>query len=105
MIKGLLALFTSGILFNPVVFLGVLSGMAFAFWVELPEVKNIYSNYHFYLLVLALSIIYNLVFKQIYKDKSATLNYSAMALNVVAYVGKFLLANALTISFVYMLKP
>lgn len=65
MIKGILAFISSGALLNPIILLGVVSGLIFGIWLKLETIKEIYGNYHFYLLVmifLLLTILYLIKF-------------------------------------------
>lgn len=105
MIKGILAFISSGALLNPMILLGVVSGLIFGIWLKLETIKEIYGSYHFYLLVMILSVAYNFIFNQVCKEHSVNLDYKAMTWNIVTYFIKFVMANALTISFVYMMKP
>ena len=66
MIKGIVALFTSGAIFNPMILLGIFFGILFDVKMSYEQmIEHIYKNYHFYLLALLLAAAYNFVFHKI----------------------------------------
>ena len=67
MLNGLKALFTSGIIFRPMVFSGIIAGFLLSA-----------SDLSFYLLSAAWSGLYTLFFNQIYKEHGRGLDYPAM---------------------------
>ena len=103
MFKGLIDFLSSGALLNPVIFIGVFIGLIIGFKIDFESFIDIYKDYHIYLLGLFVSILYNLIFRQIYKD-DGTYNYWAMFGNILIFAFKFVAASALTYSFVYMFK-
>lgn len=102
MFKGIAALFTSGIIFNPMVLLGIVLGIYCAFSLKSDAIAAVYHNYNLYLMALVVSTAYVVVFKKVYKDDGMTLDVPRMALRVIGGVVKFVFASFLTISFVYM---
>ncbi len=104
MIKGLIALFTSGTIFNPLVLLGVVFGFYCAFSGDAEKVVSLLKDYHLYLLVLFVSTFYIFTFKKIYKDGGDELNLGAMIFMSVWGVAKFVISTVLTISFVTILS-
>ena len=57
MIKGLIALFTSGIIFNPMVLLGVISGSYTIINLKPEEIRLLMINANFYVAVCVLANI------------------------------------------------
>ncbi len=103
MIKGILALFKTGIIFDPFVLCGILMGFITAFSSHKEVLENLYKQNSFYLLLLLLAFFYHYLLKKVYKDDGYTLDYLRMALNIVLSVVKFVVACALSIVFVLML--
>ena len=69
MIKGLISLFTSGIIFNPLVLLGIISG----FWCitnkEPSEIRELFNQNWLYVIVGVVAIAYTFIFIKIYFTK------------------------------------
>lgn len=103
MLRGFLALFRTGIIFDPFVLLGVIMGLATALSKNKETYEALYSNNSFYLLILLLAFLYNFFFKKIYKDDGETINYVMMGVNVILSLVKFVLSCAFSIVFILML--
>ncbi len=103
MIKGILALFNTGIIFDPFVLCGILLGIFTAFTPDTELMENLFRQNSFYLLILLLSFLYNYLLKKVYKDDGYTLDYVRMALNIVLSLVKFVVSCALSIVFIMML--
>ena len=104
MFKGLVALFTSGAIFNPMVLLGVALGIFAMIKLDAEAIRSLALDYHLYLLALLISAAYVFVFKRIYKEGGINLDYAAMAFASVAGVLKFALAFVLTLSFIVLVS-
>ncbi len=105
MIKGIVALFTSGAIFNPMILLGIFFGILFDVKMSYEQmIEHIYKNYHFYLLALLLAAAYNFVFHRVYDDGGDRLDKAAMAGNIIFSALKFVVSSALTISFIELLS-
>ncbi len=104
MFKGLAALFTSGIIFNPMVLMGVILGFYCSFTLEAEQIYQLFGNYHFYFVILAISIIYHFSFKKVYKGDYEGLDYSAMVWQIIGDVFKFVFATVLSICFLLMIS-
>lgn len=104
MIKGIMALFSSGIIFNPM----VLGGIGFAVFCmikfDAEQMRELFADYNLYALVAFISFGYTFAFKKIYKEGGVSLDYTAMILYALAGIAKFVLACGLMISFVIMLS-
>lgn len=103
MIRGLLALFRSGVIFDPFVLLGIIMGIFTAMSPDKESVEAIYKQNSFYLLILLLSFLYNYLVKKVYKDDGNTPDYLRMAWNIFMSLVKFVLSCALSIIFIMML--
>ena len=67
MIKGILALFRSGLILNPMVLLGILTGFTAMGTLEGEQLRQFYTNYHLYLLMFLVAGIYVYIFKRTYR--------------------------------------
>ncbi len=104
MIKGIISLFTSGIIFNPLVLLGIAFGVFCMATKDAAAIQAAFKDFHLYVLVLILSTAYVFVFKKVYKDNGDNLDWGIMIFQSVLGVAKFAVAAVLTISFVVMLS-
>ena len=104
MIKGLMALFTTGIIFNPMVLLGVVTGFFAIARLDEEQIKELFFDYHLYLLVLLISAVYSFVFKKVYKDGGVTPDYVVMTFSALLGVVKFAFAAGMAMAFVMMLS-
>lgn len=64
MIKGIISLFTSGAIFNPMVLLGILLGVLCDVGLSGEEIKELFTDYNLYLLALLVSGLYIFGFKK-----------------------------------------
>lgn len=103
MIKGIIALFSSGLILAPQVLVGIILGLYFGAELKPEQIKAIYCNYHFYTMVVALVAIYVFSFKRTYKENSDDIDWQDNLLRVLGYSAMFFVANILAISFIYML--
>lgn len=103
MLRGFLALFRTGAIFDPFVLLGVIMGLATVFSKNKEAFEALYKNNSFYLLILLLGFLYNFFFKKVYKDDGETPNYLLMAWDVLMSLVKFIFSCAAAIVFVMML--
>lgn len=104
MIKGILALFNTGVIFNPFVLTGIISGFILVSRLDAEGIKAFYLNYHVYLLLFLLGAGYNFMFKKEYKENGDDLNFTAMFWNSLFCVFKFVFSSIMAISFVGLLS-
>ena len=64
MFKGIAALFKSGLIFNPMVLLGILLGFVSMGTMSDEQLHAFYTNYHLYLLMLLIAGLYVYFFKR-----------------------------------------
>ena len=102
MFKGILAFILSGALLNPVVLLAVIIGITMGIRLEFNEFWVVYQNKLIYLVALAISILFNLLFNRVYSN--GKLNYGAVLANILIYSGKFLAISALSYILIYIFK-
>ena len=104
MFRGIIALFSSGVILNPMVFSGIVFGFVAAIKLSTEVIFEMYSNWRVYALLLLVSFVYNFLFKKVYEDGGLKVDIKATAGNVLLSAFYFIISNALTISFVYMLS-
>lgn len=103
MIKGFLALFRSGVIFDPFVLAGVLMGLFAAITPNKEAVEVLFKQNSFYLLILLLAFLYNYLVKKIYKDDGLSLDYLRMGGKIIASFIKFIISCVFSILFVLMI--
>lgn len=99
MIKGILALFTSGILTNPMVLLGMIVGSVMYASLDGSEIFQMYKRAYFYGIAFLCSVIYVVGFRRTYKENGDT-DWTETSLSVIGGVFKFVLASLLMMSFI-----
>ena len=100
MLKGIQALFTSGILLDPFVLLGLVLGGFCYFDLSYDQITMIYLDYRFYALVLMLAIIYNFEFRPVYYRGGVSIDTKRTAASVVSSVLKFVMSSLLMMAFI-----
>ena len=89
MVKGLIALFTSGIIFNPMVLLGILVGIAEGIWLDLNQILALYKNWAFAVLVIMAALLYNFTLNKRFLDDGISLDYKLIFKNTLTSVLAF----------------
>lgn len=104
MIKGIKALFSSGVILNPLVLLGIVTAVYCMINMDAEQIYALFRDYHLYALVALISFVHVFLFKKVYQDDCVSLDYPAMFLAVLAGIARFVLACGLTISFIVMIN-
>lgn len=104
MIKGIMALFTSGAILNPMVLLGIFLAVYCMIKLDAAQMRELFGNYQLYALAALISFAHVFLFKKVYKDDGINLDYAAMIFAALGGIIKFVLACGLTISFIVMLS-
>ena len=99
MIKGVIALFTSGILANPLVLLGILFGSLFYAFLSANDIYQIYKTPAFYGLAVFISCYYILKFRRVYKENGDT-DWGETLLAIICGIFKFVAASIFMIVFI-----
>lgn len=99
MIRGLIALFTSGTLTNPMVLAGILVGSLLYAFLDGDDIFKVYQSVSFYGVALLLAMAYTLGFRRAYHANGDT-DWGATMAAVVGGVLKFVLASLLMMSFI-----
>lgn len=104
MFKGIVALFTSGIIFNPVVLLGVISGAYAVLHFDPETIRNLLLNPYFYLGIGCFSVFYTFVFSRTYKEGGLDIDFGATAIKSILNVVRYLISFVLAMSFITMIS-
>ena len=104
MIKGLISLFTSGIIFTPMVLLGVISGAYAVINMSPEDIRSLMSNPLFYAGVFGVAAVYTFVFAKIYTEGGISIDWTSTGLRVIWNFVRYLMAFVLTMSFVVMIS-
>ena len=100
MFKGLAALFRTGLILNPMVLLGIISGVCMIVRLPSESIFRLYGNWHFYLLLLVIAFIFNFVFMRRYKEGGDEPDIGCMLRNTLGSALMLLIANFTSMSFV-----
>lgn len=104
MIKGIVALFTSGKFFEPMVLLGVLSGLLVAaFLPSFNDFFSLYATIFPYLGAFLVALVYVWGFRRVYTSGSAKVDVKATFGVVFARFFDFIIANVMMILFAMFL--
>lgn len=77
MIKGFIALFTTGIMFNPLAWLGIGSGMYLMLYHQISQVVAMAQDWRYHAGLLLIIAVYTLIFKRSYYSGATSVNWSA----------------------------
>ncbi len=99
MLNGLKALFSSGLIFQPMVLCGVVGGFLLSIHLDWEDFFPMFGNVEFYLMMTAVAGLYTLFFNRTYKEHSLGFDYPAMG---GKFLGNFLqLALACVLTFIF----
>ncbi len=102
MFKGILALFKSGLIVNPMVLLGIVFGIVSVSYLSLSDIYKLFQDWHFYLFVMLCALVYNLIFRKRYHEGAIGLDFATMFQNSLGSAAMFLISLFCSISFVTM---
>ena len=104
MFKGLIALFTSGVIFSPFVLFGVFSGF-FAMFKMTPEaIAGLFGDFRFYGAVAVAAVVWTLMFAKVYREGGVDVDWSATAGKIVWNFVRYVIAFDLSMAFVMMIS-
>ena len=104
MFKGIIALFTSGVFFHPMVLSGIIAAVAAMVKLQNDEIYTILRASYLYICGGVLALVYTFCFAKIYKEGGAEVDVFATFLRAIANTVRFLLAFILTFSFAIMMS-
>ncbi len=79
MIRGFIALLTSGILLNPMILLGIAVASYIMFSLSMEDVGNLLKNRLLYISFLIIATMFTVAFKRIYRTGGEKTNWRATA--------------------------
>lgn len=104
MIKGLIALFTSGIIFNPLVLFGIISGFWCITHKEPNEIRELFFDMRLYAFVAICAMVYTFVFAKIYNGETMKVDIKSTVGLAVWNFAKYFIAFILSMSFAMMIS-
>ena len=103
MIKGILALFTSGLILNPMVLSGIIGGFYMMGTLSSEEIHSLFAHPQFYAGLLLLAIGYASIFKRIYFVGGQRVDWRATAFSIIGHFLTLLLSIILSCLFVFVI--
>lgn len=103
MIKGILSLFTSGLIIHPMVLLGIGSGVYLCLNYQLPEIYDLMALPQVYLGVVAIAFLYTIIFGRAHKGYSEAVDWKETFNSFIGNIFKLLISCACAISLFTML--
>lgn len=104
MIKGILALFRSGVIFNPMVLLGILCGFIAMGTLDDERLRALYTNYHLYLLMFFVAGLYVFFFKRVYYRGGVETDWQQTILSMVGHFCKLVISFIFSMLFVMVMS-
>lgn len=92
MIKGILALFSSGIIFRLPVLSGIIIGFYMMFTLSDEEIMAVFHSPHVYMLGLIISAVYAFIFKRIYKKGGGIVDWNATVYSIFGHFLSYIVA-------------
>ena len=97
-------MFTSGIIFSPMVLLGIISGICCIIQMEPEKIRLLFLDARFYTGVVVVSAIYAIVFAKVYREGGNEVDWTATFMKAVWGIVRYLVAFVLSMSFVMMIS-
>ena len=104
MFKGIIALFTSGLIFHPMVLGGIISAVIVSLNWQSEEIYAILRTSYLYIGIFVLALIYTFVFAKVYKEGGEEVNQFATFIRALGNAVKFTLAFLLSFSFMMLMS-
>ena len=104
MIKGILALFRTGIIFNPMVLLGILFGFIAMGTLDDAQLHALYTNYHLYLLMFLITVLYVNFFRRTYFMGGIRVDWKSTIQTMIGYFLMFVVSFIFSMLFMTTLS-
>ena len=101
MIRGLIALLTSGILLNPMVILGIIGGIAMMHTLPENSILALFQNTKFYTVLFGVAFLFAFFFEKVYLSGGKKINWKATVGIAFSRFATLLATIVLTCLFVY----
>lgn len=99
MFRGLISIFSSGLILNPLFILGVASGAFLSHRFSEETIFGIFTDYEIYLVAVAIAFVYTFAFRQVYKGYSKVVDWNATFERFVGYSGMLIITSILSAIF------
>ena len=76
MLKGILSLFTSGMVLNPMFLIGLAGGAYMSYYFDPEKIYSIFFDYKIYALAVAVGFIYTFLFNRVQKGYSGAVDWA-----------------------------
>lgn len=101
MFRGLAALFSSGILLNPVALLALVLGLIEGGKFDSEQLVEFFTSWPIYALAVFAAVLYNFTLARRYRDESeTTLDCAKMIVNSLGTAVSFMVINILAVLFI-----
>lgn len=104
MIKGILALFRTGIIFNPMVLLGILLGFIAMGTLSDEQLHALYTNYHLYILMFLITALYVNFFRRTYLMGGVEVDWKSTIQTMIGYFLMFVVSFIFSMLFVTVMS-
>ena len=104
MFKGIVALFTSGLFFHPMVLSGIVAAIAAIMKLQNDQIYDILRTSYLYIGAFVYALLYTFIFAKIYHEGGEYVNKSATFLKAIGNTIRLLLAFILTFSFAILMS-
>ena len=104
MIKGILALFRSGLILNPMVFLGILIGFIAMATLDDDMLRLLYTSFSLYLLMFIIASAYVYFFKLVYFQGGRKVDWKETILSMVGHFLMFVISFICSMLFVMFIS-
>lgn len=99
MFRGLKALFTSGLIVDPMVLLGIIFGFVFIQYFDFSRFMLIVAYYDYYLVALSIAFLYTILFKRVFNRYGNMVNWQETTKRAIGNFAKLVIANILAVVF------
>ena len=102
MLRGLKALFMSGIFWDPMVLLGMTIGSLLYFNFDYEQIEAVFFDARYYALAAIIGVLYNFTLWPVYQRGGRYIDYTRTAVNSVLSFIRLVLSSILVMSFINM---
>ncbi|MDR1695000.1 MAG: hypothetical protein LBR70_07430 [Lactobacillaceae bacterium] len=103
LINGVISLFTSGLIFNPMVLIGIGFSILINTSFSYEEVFEVYKDYNIYFMAVLIAFTYIFFFKRPYKFGGEEIDYAELSFMVFGSALRLILSSVLMTSFIAVL--
>ncbi len=104
MFRGIIALFTSGVILNPLVLLGIFSGFYAMIKLETGTIIGLFGDMRFYAVIACIAAVYTLVFAKIYQEGGLNVDWPATSARILWNFVRYFISFVLSMSFIMMIS-